>query len=188
MRTPSFAQRPRSPKATRYYLLLLVLLSSISIVFHFGRLHGFKAHSILPTFSFANSSPGRQASSPYNTNQAYHVQNSHPRLFATPEQWLRLPERIARDPYLGRWNETIFDKAQALHEKPMVNITSELRLRASGILDEAREVQLRIKYWAYMYRMTKHSRWKHRIWEEILAATQYSTLDTEKTEDLWNSR
>lgn len=170
----------------RYYFLLLVLFSFFSIGFLFGRLRGFNRHSI-PAFSFVNSSPGEEASSPY-TNQVYHVQNSHPRLFATPEQWLGLPELIARDPFLARWNESIFDKAQALYEKPTVNISSELRLRASGILDEAREVQLRIKNWAYVYRMTKHSRWKHRIWEEILAATKGSTLNTENTEDLWNSQ
>jgi hypothetical protein len=186
MQTPSFGQRPRSPKATQYYFILLVLFSIFSIGFLFDRLHGFSRHGI-PAFSFMNSMSGGEASFPY-TNQAYHVQNSHPRLFATPEMWLRLPELIARDPYLARWNVTIFDKAQALYEKPTVNITSELRLRGSGILDEAREVQLRIKYWAYVYRMTKQSRWKHRIWEEILASTKNSTLNTESTEDLWNSR
>lgn len=101
---------------------------------------------------------------------------------------MQLPELIARDPYLARWNETIFDKAQELHEKPTVHITSEMRARGSGILDEAREVQLRIKYWAYVYRLTKNNRWKRRIWEVILAATNNSTLNTDITEDLWNSR
>jgi hypothetical protein len=186
MRTPSFAQRPQNPKATRCYFLLLVLFSLFSIGFLFGRLHGFSEHGIL-AFSFLNRSSSGEAASPYTT-QAYHVRNSHPRLFATPEMWTRLPELIARDPYLARWNATIFDKAQALHAKPTVNITSELRLRGSGILDEAREVQLRIKHWAYVYRMTKQSRWKHRIWEEILAATESSTLNTEDSRDIWNSR
>jgi hypothetical protein len=186
MRTPYFVQRPRSPKTTRYYFLLLVVFCFFSISFLFGRSHGLGGNGI-PTFSFVKSSLGGEASSPH-ADQAYHVRNSHPRLFATPEMWLRLPELIARDPYLARWNKTIFDKAQALHEKPTVNITSEMRLTGSGILDEAREVQLRIKHWAYVYRMTKQSRWKHRIWEEILSATKDKTLDTENTEDLWNSR
>jgi hypothetical protein len=163
-----------------------VLFSLFLIAFLFSRLHGISGH-VIPTSSIVNSSLGGEASSPY-TSQAYHVRNSHPRLFATPEMWLKLPELIARDPYLSRWNETIFNQAQALHGKPTVKINSELRLRGSGILDEAREVQLRIKYWAYVYRMTRQIRWKHRIWEEILAVTKDSTLNNENTEDLWNSR
>jgi hypothetical protein len=186
MRMPSFAPRPLSSKGKRYYLVLFVLFSFLSIGFLYGRLYGFNGQDV-PAFSFANSFPAGETSFSY-TNQAYHVRNSHPRLFATPERWLRLPDLIARDPYLARWNETIFNKAQALYEKPAINLTSEMRLRGSGILDEAREVQLRIKHWAYVYRMTKQNRWKHRIWEEILAGTKSSTLSTENTEDLWNSR
>jgi hypothetical protein len=178
MRTPSFMQRHRGPRPTRVYLLLLVLSSFFFVGVLFVRLHGY----VIPGFNFLDSSAGGE-----DTNQVYHVRDSHPRLFATPDMWLKLPERIARDPYLARWNETIFDKAEELHGKPTVEITPDMRLSGSGILDEAREVQLRIKYWAYVYRMTKGSRWKHRIWEEILAATKSSTLKIEDNEDLWNS-
>lgn len=177
MRTPFSAQRPRSAEQTRYCFLIVVIFCLFSIGLLFGRLHGFSGHGT-PTFT-NSSSVGEED---------FHVRKSHPRLFATSEMWMQLPELIARDPYLARWNETIFDKAQELHEKPTVHITSEMRARGSGILDEAREVQLRIKYWAYVYRLTKNNRWKRRIWEVILAATNNSTLNTDITEDLWNSR
>ncbi|PVI03407.1 hypothetical protein DM02DRAFT_640692 [Periconia macrospinosa] len=108
-----------------------------------------------------------------------HVRTSHPRLFATAEQWHGLPAHIMREPYLSLWNQSIFDKAQALYQKPPIIINSSLRSRGSGILDEARQVQLRLKHWAYAYRMTKQIRWKDRIWEEIRAGTENFT----KTED-----
>jgi hypothetical protein len=94
---------------------------------------------------------------------------------------------IEHEPYLARWNQSIFNKAEALYKQPPVNITSKIRSRGSGILNEAREVQLRIKHWAYVYRMTKHARWKIRIWEEVLAATGNSTVTSRTNEDLWNS-
>ncbi|OAL03377.1 hypothetical protein IQ06DRAFT_243209 [Phaeosphaeriaceae sp. SRC1lsM3a] len=100
--------------------------------------------------------------------------------------WSHLPVLIESDPYLARWNQTIFDNAQDLHDKPTVRGPS--RLGGSGKLDEAREVQLRIKHWAYVYRLTKQSRWKNRIWQEILAATNDSRLDKEDDDDVWNSR
>ncbi|KAH7382530.1 chondroitin AC/alginate lyase [Phaeosphaeria sp. MPI-PUGE-AT-0046c] len=170
MQTPSFAQRPRSPRARQIYSVLLTLFSFITVALLFGQLR-------------EKSAPDGAASS-FATDEAYHVRNSHPRLFATPEMWLKLPELIARDPYLARWNQTIFDKAQVLHDKPTVSMTS---LGSSGKLDEAREVQLRIKHWAYVYRLTKQNRWKNRIWQEILAATSNSTLNSGNDEDIWNS-
>lgn len=181
---PSFARRPRRPKATRYYFTFIILLTFLIVAFLFGRLHESSAYRS-PTATFVEPSAYSDPSV-FTTDNAYHVQNSHPRLFATTEMWSHLPVLIESDPYLARWNQTIFDNAQDLHDKPTVKSPS--RLGGSGKLDEAREVQLRLKHWAYVYRLTKQSRWKNRIWQEILAATNDPRLDKEDDDDVWNSR
>ena len=37
----------------------------------------------------------------------------------------------------------------------------------SGILDNAREIKMRIKAFSYVYRMTKDSKWVDRVWVEL---------------------
>ncbi len=37
----------------------------------------------------------------------------------------------------------------------------------SGILDNAREIKMRIKAFAYAHRMTKDTRWVDRTWAEL---------------------
>jgi hypothetical protein len=37
----------------------------------------------------------------------------------------------------------------------------------SGILDNAREVKMRIKAFAYVYRMTNDTKWVDRTWAEL---------------------
>lgn len=38
---------------------------------------------------------------------------------------------------------------------------------ASGILDNAREIKMRIKAFAYVYRMTNDTKWVDRCWAEV---------------------
>ena len=45
---------------------------------------------------------------------------------------------------------------------------------ASGILDNAREIKMRIKAFAYVARMTNDTKWVDRAWQEI----QVSILST----------
>lgn len=40
-------------------------------------------------------------------------------------------------------------------------------LGGSGVLDIARELQLRTKHWAYAWRMTNDSFWVNRTWTEL---------------------
>ena len=37
----------------------------------------------------------------------------------------------------------------------------------SGILDNAREIKMRIKAFAYVYRLTNDSTWLNRAWDEV---------------------
>ena len=41
-------------------------------------------------------------------------------------------------------------------------------LGGSGVLDVAREVQLRIKHWGYAWKMTNDTKWAERAWVEVL--------------------
>lgn len=38
---------------------------------------------------------------------------------------------------------------------------------SSGILDNAREIKMRLKAFAYVYRMTNDTKWVDRAWAEI---------------------
>lgn len=37
----------------------------------------------------------------------------------------------------------------------------------SGILDNAREIKMRVKAFAYVYRMTNDTKWVDRTWSEL---------------------
>jgi hypothetical protein len=115
------------------------------------------------------------------------VRPDHPRLFAPAQRWERLPALIAADPYLAAWNKTIFDNATAFYSMPPTNYSIDGGLSGSGVLDVAREVQLRIKHWAYAYRMTNDTRWSDRVWEEVLVASGNTTQYFGVAGDNWNT-
>ncbi|KAK3372915.1 hypothetical protein B0T24DRAFT_649069 [Lasiosphaeria ovina] len=123
--------------------------------------------------------------------KTWEVITDHPRLFTTPQRWINLPQLIAEDPYMARWNDTIFGKAVDRMFRPPENYSVD---GTSGVLDVAREVQLRIKHWAYAYRMSDGNgdsvkwRWKERIWMEIVVASGNSSeVHFGKEGDNWNS-
>lgn len=103
------------------------------------------------------------------------VIREHPRLFATRERWTALNGLIRRDTYLATWDGKIRRRADGLYHAAPVNYTIDGSLAGSGVLDVAREFQLRIKTWAYVYRLSRHVKWKDRIWEELLVASGNST-------------
>jgi hypothetical protein len=57
----------------------------------------------------------------------------------------------------------------------------------SGILDNAREVKMRIKAFAYVYRMTNDTKWVDRAWLELQNAAGNGTTAFGPDEDKWNS-
>lgn len=92
------------------------------------------------------------------------VRTDRPRLIAPSYKWDALPNLIAKDPYLKGWNDTIFANATDYYNKPPVVYFMD---GDSGILDNAREVKMRLKAFAYVYRLTKDTRWVDRAWTEI---------------------
>lgn len=75
---------------------------------------------------------------------------------------------IANDPYLSGWNDTIFGNASVY--KPLPPVVYHMD-GSSGILDNAREIKMRIKAFAYVYRMTNDTTWVDRAWEEVQVGT-----------------
>lgn len=83
---------------------------------------------------------------------------------------------IKNDPYLQGWNATIFGNATAYFNLPPVVYFMD---NSSGILDNAREVKMRIKAFAYAYRMSNDTKWVDRAWIEIAVCSELlSIIDT----------
>jgi hypothetical protein len=92
------------------------------------------------------------------------VRPDRPRLIAPAYKWQALPELIKNDPYLQGWNHTIFGNATDYFSQPPVPYVMD---GSSGILDAARQTKMRLKAFAYVYRMTNDTRWVDRAWVEI---------------------
>jgi hypothetical protein len=73
------------------------------------------------------------------------VQPAHPRLFATEREWDRLPDVIGADSYMTQWHQTISGRAEIWRTRPHVNYSLE-GISGNGVLDTARNVQLRVKH------------------------------------------
>ncbi|KAK0208173.1 chondroitin AC/alginate lyase [Desarmillaria ectypa] len=139
-----------------------------------------------PTFvdtSSADNTWPKDSFSPSNPS-ATSVRSDRPRLIAPAYKWQALPTLIANDPYLKHWNDTIFGNATDYYSKDPVAYYMD---GDSGILDNAREVKMRVKAFAYVYRMTNDTKWVDRCWEEIQNAAGNGTTTFGPTDDKWNS-
>jgi hypothetical protein len=122
----------------------------------------------------------------YNED-AITVTNSHPRLFGTQARWNTRTSEIASDAYLSRWNISVFDRAAASYVQEPLSYPGKVPLDGNGALDVARELQQRIKHWAYVFRMSGDVRWKDRVWNELLVASGNSTRYFGEYGDNWHS-
>lgn len=112
------------------------------------------------------------------------VRTDRPRLIAPAYKWAALPQFIQSDPYLKGWNDTIVSNAtQYLGLPPVVYFMDG----PSGILDNAREIKMRLKAFGYMYRTTKDTKWVDRAWEELQNAAGNGTTPFGPAVDKWNS-
>ena len=92
------------------------------------------------------------------------MRSDRPRLIAPAYKWQALSVLIESDPYLLGWNDTIFGNATTYYSLPPVVYFLD---GDSGILDNARNVKMRIKAFAYVYRMTNDTKWVDRAWAEL---------------------
>jgi hypothetical protein len=92
------------------------------------------------------------------------VRPDRPRIIAPAYKWEALPALIQTDPYLKGWNNTIFSNAQTYYDEPVKVYFVD---GGNGVLDIAREIKMRIKAWAYAYRISKDTKWVDRAWREL---------------------
>ncbi|KAH8898699.1 hypothetical protein GQ53DRAFT_877792 [Thozetella sp. PMI_491] len=116
------------------------------------------------------------------------VWRTHPRLFGSSREWQTLVSLIPTDPYLSRWNKSIFDAADAAYSEPALSYVIDNSLETEGVLNTARALQLRIKYWAYAHRLSQDLKWKERIWKDLLVASGNATQYFGEPGDNWNTR
>ncbi|PIL31738.1 hypothetical protein GSI_06442 [Ganoderma sinense ZZ0214-1] len=139
-----------------------------------------------PTFKASSSSSSGWPSDPFQpaNPSVTQVRTDRPRLIAPAYKWAALPSLIAKDPYLKYWNETIFGNATAYYDLPVVQYFMD---GDSGILDNAREVKMRVKAFAYVYRMTNDTKWVDRAFKELQnAAGNGTTAFGPDGNDKWN--
>ena len=114
---------------------------------------------------------------------------SHPLLIATETRWNCLPALIAADSYMSYWNDTVFLNASRFADMDPVAYVEDGGLSGSGVLDPAREVQLRIKHWAYAYKLSNDTKWVDRTWRELQVASGNTSTpfgQSNPNGDIWN--
>ncbi|KAG6862450.1 hypothetical protein C0995_011890 [Termitomyces sp. Mi166 len=116
------------------------------------------------------------------------TRTDRPRLIAPAYKWQALPSLIKGDPYLKGWNDTIFGNASEYYSLPPVRYNLD---GGNGILDNSREIKMRIKAFAYVYHMTNDTKWVDRTWVELQASCQNAagngTSSFGPDTDRWNS-
>ncbi|CAD6884356.1 unnamed protein product [Tilletia controversa] len=128
----------------------------------------FKANANTAKPSAGGAEPGGCAAD--SETPSMNQPRSHPRLFAPKSQWDCLANRIANDAYLTVWDFSIMQNATNYLGMPPTNYSIDGGFGGSGILDVSREVQLRIKTFAYAYMRTQDQKWVDRAWLELSTA------------------
>ncbi|KAG6830303.1 hypothetical protein H0H92_001381, partial [Tricholoma furcatifolium] len=140
-----------------------------------------------PTFTSTTNSALAWPEDPFQPSQpsATVTRTDRPRLIAPSYKWEALPTLIQNDPYLQGWNNTIFGNATTYY--PMVPVVYFMD-GSSGMLDNSRDVKMRIKAFAYVYRMTNDTKWVDRAWTELQNAAGNGTSPFGfSATDRWNS-
>ena len=127
-----------------------------------------------PTFNPSNNAALAWPKDPFQPSnpQPTSVRTDRPRILAPAYKWAALPQLIQTDPYLKFWNETIFGNATEYYGLPPVVYHMD---GSSGILDNAREIKMRVKAFAYVYRMTNDTKWLDRTFSELQNAAGNGT-------------
>ncbi|CUA69643.1 hypothetical protein RSOLAG22IIIB_04019 [Rhizoctonia solani] len=127
-----------------------------------------------PTFGASGNTALSWPSDPFkpSTPSATTVRTDRPRIIAPAYKWAALPTLIQTDPYLKGWNDTIFSNAQTYYDQPVKAYFVD---GGNGVLDIAREIKMRVKAWAYVYRMTNDTKWVDRTWKELQNASGNGT-------------
>ncbi|GAA5880284.1 hypothetical protein JCM1840_007115, partial [Sporobolomyces johnsonii] len=126
-------------------------------------------------------------SDPYTNASLTNIRNEHPLLIAPAYKWECLSKQIAGDSYMSYWNDTIFQNATIYYNDPPTNYSIDGCLSCSGVLDVARQVQLKIKHYAYAYKLSNDTKWVDRTWLELQTAAGNTSQYFGAAPDNWNS-
>ncbi|KAH8827651.1 heparinase II/III family protein [Flagelloscypha sp. PMI_526] len=135
-----------------------------------------------PTFQASSDLAWPQDSFKPKDPSPTNVRTDRPRLIAPQYKWDHLPQIIPKDPYLRGWNDTIFGNCTLYAKLDPVKYYMD---GGSGILDNAREVKMRVKAFAYCYRMTNSTQWSDLAWRELNNAM---SANFGPDDDKWNSK
>ncbi|KAG9791616.1 hypothetical protein KCU88_g963, partial [Aureobasidium melanogenum] len=116
------------------------------------------------------------------------VVKEHPRLFASGDQWNSLEAQISKNDYLQKWNKTIIEQANEFYEAALIPYPDDCDVSVGCTLEVARYIQLRVKHWAYAYRLTNDTKYVDRAWLELQHAAGNGTEYFGRPNDNWNSR
>lgn len=104
---------------------------------------------------------------------------NHPRIIAPDYKWTALTNGglIANDPYFKYWNDTIVQNASSTLNDQPVPYNIDGGLSGSGVLDVARQMKLKVKNWAYAYRVTNETKYADRVYLELQVSSHITLFD-----------
>ena len=140
----------------------------------------------LSAAAFTTNSSLSCGSDPY-TASGLNVRPDHPLLLAPSYKWSCLPNLIAQDSYMSYWNSTIFTNATKYYNMDPTPYDIDGGLSASGVLDVARQVQLKIRHWGYAYKMSNDTKWADRAWLELQTASGNTSTPFGAAGNNWNT-
>lgn len=74
---------------------------------------------------------------------------------------------IQNNPYFKFWNATIVQNASDTLGDVPTPYDIDGGLNGSGVLDVARAIKLKVKNWAYAYKVTNETKYADRVWLEL---------------------
>nr|XP_019049253.1 heparinase II/III family protein [Kwoniella bestiolae CBS 10118]OCF28183.1 heparinase II/III family protein [Kwoniella bestiolae CBS 10118] len=77
---------------------------------------------------------------------------------------------ISKNLYFKQWNATIVQNASDTLGDDPTPYTEDGGLSGSGVLDVAREIKVKVKNWAYAYKVTNETKYADRVWLELQTA------------------
>jgi hypothetical protein len=94
---------------------------------------------------------------------------------ADSARWDCLPQLVEQDAYMSAWNSSIMQNATEMAAMDPVQYITDGGLGGCGVLDIARELKVRLKAWAYAWRVTGDQQWVTRAWTELQVASGNSS-------------
>ncbi|ODN84475.1 hypothetical protein L202_00417 [Cryptococcus amylolentus CBS 6039] len=93
---------------------------------------------------------------------------------------------IENNPYFKYWNATIVQNASDTLGDDPTPYDTDGGLAGSGVLDVARAIKLKVKNWAYAYKVTNETKYADRVWLELQTAAGNGSVSFGNETTRWN--